>query len=248
MNLDAYMDSFGRDLTRAARTRRRRAGRRLALAVPVAVAAAAVAIVVPGGGGTVDAIAAARAALAPEGGIVHMKIRSGNGRGRALEIEQWYAADPERWRTSAYVRGRGRVEMGEVNGRLRVRDDRRDVITIYRDAQLARGATPIGSDPAADLRAQLAAGDVRDDGVVTVDGRQVRRLVRDRRAGAFTHRLVFYMDPATFAPLGGHDVILRKGRAPLRMGAFTVTGYERLPFDARLLTLSRTPKTRYVWR
>jgi hypothetical protein len=242
MNLDTYMDAFGRDLTSAARTRRRRGTRRrLALALPVAAAATAVAIVVPGRGGTVDAIAAARAALAPKDEIVHMKIESGR-----FTTEQWYARDPVRWRTR-----NDRAEIASAGHRLRVYDPRRDVVTIFGQAELALGPTPIGSDPATDLREALEQREVRDDGIVTVDGRQVRRLVRDKRWQAFTYRLVYYMDPDTFAPVGGHGVVLRRGREPMSIGSFTVTTYERLPLNAetqKLLRLPKTAKTRYVWR
>ncbi|RKQ90593.1 hypothetical protein C8N24_0405 [Solirubrobacter pauli] len=251
MNLDAYMDSFGRDLTRAARTRRRRAGRRLALAVPIAVAATAAAIVVPGGGGTVDAIAAARAALAPTGEIVHMKIRMtlpGNRPGS--ETEQWYAADPVRWRTRQVLRGAGRIEIASSDDRLRVYNARRDVVTIYDDAKLATGPNLFGTDPASDLREQLAKGDVRDEGVVRFDGRDARRLVQEVKHDGFTQRFVYYADPTTFAPLAGQLTILRKHGKALRGPEYRVTVYERLPLNEQteaLLKLDKTPSTRYVW-
>ena len=105
------------------------------------------------------------------------------------------------------------------------------------------GPGVLGGDPSTDLRAMLAAGDVRDDGVVTVDERSVRRLVSDQHEAG---RLVYYMDPQTFAPLGGR---LYFGRVPAL--EFTVEDYERLPLNAeteKLLTFEETPKTKHVWR
>lgn len=254
MNLDAYMDDFGRDLTRAARTRRRRrTGRRLALVLPIAVAATVAAIVIPApNGGTVDAIAAARAALAPDGEIVHMKIELQMGERVVFPIEQWYAADPVRWRTR--TEGAGVVRGSETmyrNSRLRFYDRRRDVVTIWhRDTfPIAAGPSLLGGDPATDLRAELGKGGVRDDGVVIVDGREVRRLVRDSpRSEGLGRRLVYYMDPNTFEPVGGHFSLLRPGGKYTRGPSFKVTLYERLPFDERLLEFEKTPDTKYVWR
>jgi hypothetical protein len=101
MNLDAFMDDFGRDLNRAAAQKKRSRRRYVRLAPVIAVAAAlAVAFtVLPSGGGSVDAIAAARAALAPNGEIVHMRVEIEAGDRVVLPVEQWYAADPVRWRT-----------------------------------------------------------------------------------------------------------------------------------------------------
>ena len=126
MNLDAYMDDFGRGLTRAARTRRRRrTGRRLALLVPVAAAATVAAIVAPGpSGGTVDAIAAARAALAPRRRDRPHEARAAAreplvSAGRAVVRRRTGAlAHPHRWGPAA-VRG---TEMLFRNGRVRLYD------------------------------------------------------------------------------------------------------------------------------
>ncbi|MDA0168007.1 hypothetical protein OJ998_02830 [Solirubrobacter taibaiensis] len=253
MNLDAYMDDFGRDLTRAARTRRRRrTGKRLALALPVAVAATVAAFVIPGpNGGTVDAVAAARAALAPDGEIVHMKIELQAGPRIVFPVEQWYAADPVRWRTR--TEGFKAVQGMETlfrNGRVRFYDARRDVVTIWRPDSYpgAGGPSLFGGDPATDLRAELGKGGVRDDGLVTHDGREVRRLVRTERQDGFTRRFVYYVDPGTFEPVGGHLSIQRAGGKTFRGPEFTVTLYERLPFDERLLEFKKTPDTKYVWR
>ena len=262
MTLDTFMDDFGRDLDRAARTRRRRRrrGTRLALAVPVAVAATIVAIAVPGKGGTVDAVAAARAALAPSGEIVHMKVQMGFGGHQAglPPVEQWYASDPDRWRTRTEgldVRRNGRArpvqfETAFSNDRMRLYDQRRDVVTIWRSEKLpraARGPSLLGGDPATDLRAQLGKGDVRDDGIVTVDGKRVRRLVQD----AERQRFVYYMDPDTFAPVAGHVSLKRHDGKFFRGPQFKVVLYERLPLNdetEQLLKFDKTPKTKYVWR
>jgi len=249
MNLDAYMDDFGRDLKRVAA--KRRARRRVARFLLPAVPALAVAFAVIPRGGDVDAVAAARAALAPNGAVVHMKIELKAGDRVVFPVEQWYAADPVRWRTRS--EGWGAVRGMETmfrNGRVRFHDARRDVVTIWRTDSYpgAKGPSLFGGDPATDLREELGKGDVRDDGVVTHDGRQVRQLVRTERNDGFTRRFVYYVDPATFEPIGGRLTIGRTGGKTFRGPEFTVTLYERLPFDERLLEFEKTPDTRYVWR
>ena len=107
----------------------------------------------------------------------------------------------------------------------------------------------LGGDPANDLRTMLAAGDVRDDGVVTFDGRSVRRLVAEQKK-PYPRRLVYYMDPQTFAPVGGRMYPVHKNRR-MRPIEFTVKRYERLPLNAenaKLLRFDKTPNTRYAWR
>ncbi|MDA0180428.1 hypothetical protein OJ997_09000 [Solirubrobacter phytolaccae] len=261
MNLDTFMDDFGRDLTRAAKTRsrrRRRLALRLTPVIPVGAALALALTLLPGGGGSVDAIAAARAALAPDGEIVHMKVQMGFGRGGSLPpVEQWYAADPKRWRTrteALAVPGKGRLrptqfETAFSNDRVRFYDQRRDVVTIWRADQHPRTFGPglLGGDPATDLREQLGKGGVRDDGVVTVDGKRVRRLVQDSER----QRFVYYMDPDTFAPVSGHISLKRPDGKRFRGPQFTVVLYERLPLNEQteqLLKFDKTPETRYVWR
>jgi hypothetical protein len=258
MNLDRYMDDFGRELSRA---RPRRARAPLAVAA-VAALGAAVAFF-PSGNGGVDAVAQAREALAPTGEIVHMVVSMRIG-GRAMgpSTEQWYAADPVRWRTVSKIVPAGAggrppkqfawLELAFHHGRVRVYDAQRDVVNIWPDGRASRGLSPgiLGGDPATDLREMLAAGDVRDDGVVTVDGRQVRRLVAEPKSSGPPRRLVYYMDPQTFAPIGGRTYYLFKARrmAPLE---FKVERYERLPItpqNEQLLRFDKTPKTRHVWR
>jgi len=263
MTLDTFMDDFGRDLTRAAnaRSRRRRRYLRLTPVIPVAGALALALTLLPTGGGGVDAIAAARAALAPDGEIVHMKVQmsfGGDQGGGLPPVEQWYAADPDRWRTrteALHVRRKGLIrpmqfETAFSNDRMRFYDQRRDVVTIWRSEKLPRaalGPSLLGGDPATDLRAQLGKGDVRDDGIVTVDGKRVRRLVQD----AERQRFVYYMDPDTFAPVAGHVSLKRHDGKFFRGPQFKVVLYERLPLNdetEQLLKFDKTPKTKYVWR
>ena len=137
------------------------------------------------------------------------------------------------------------------NGRRRFYDERRAVVTIWRDANGGGRASAglIGGDPATDLRAELGKGGVRDHGVVTVDGREVRRRVRDSpRSEGLGRRLVYYVDPNTFEPVGGHFGLLRPGGKYSRGPEFKVTLYERVRFDERLLEFEKTPDTKYVWR
>lgn len=270
MNLDAYMDGFGRDLERAAAARRRSRRRAARLLLPAVPALAFAFAVLPGSGPQVDAIAAARAALAPAGEIVHMKIRVDNGPSVPSRVsEQWYLAEPERWRTRVVVPRRpiggtvlvdpatgqilaGRVEWAFRDERLRVYTSTRDVVTIFRSRQAHLPNSGLGGDPTTDLRAQLAQGGLRDEGVVTRDGREVRRLVREtQRPRGVTQVFVYDMDPATFAPIAGRVYFLRGGKPQPGGVEYRVEAYARLPLTERterLLEIEKTPDTKFVWR
>jgi hypothetical protein len=253
MNLDAYMDDFGRDLARATRTRRRRA--RVLLALPAGAAAALAVALIPTSRG-IDAIAEAREALSPNGEIVHMKIEitTPNLGG---PTEQWYTADPARWRLIYTVPEHragvaGPIEVSYSGDRLRQYVPERDVATIYTGIPDVKHLTPglAGGDPTTEVRDQLATGDIDDDGVVTVAGRAVRRLVATTKTGHFTRRLVYYMDPKTFAPVGGRESFQGPRGAPLEV-AFKITGYERMPLNdetAKLLDIHHTDRTKFIWK
>jgi hypothetical protein len=264
MNLDAYMDDFGRELQRA---RPPRQHRRLLIAAPAALALTAVGVIALPRGGGIDAIAEARQALAPGNDIVHMVIEykppAGDKKAPRIvmpKMEQWYAAAPERWRTRMEFSGNAvrRFAPHEqifAHGSIRIYDERKDVVNIFRGVHMVTAAgVPgpgfAGGDPATELRKQLDAGDVRDDGVVEHDGKQVRRLVREQKIGRrMQQRFVFYMDPQSFAPLGGrmYFTLNRKRRF---MSEFTISKYERIPLtdeSKRLLHFEKTANTKYVW-
>jgi hypothetical protein len=264
MNLDAYMDDFGRELKRA---RPPRQHRRLLIAAPTALALTAVGVIALPRGDGIDAIAEARQALAPGNDIVHMVIEykppAGDKKAPRIvmpKMEQWYAAAPNRWRTRTEFSGNAvrRFPASEqifANGSIRIYDQRKDVVNIYRGVRMVTpagvaGPGFAGGDPATELRKQLDAGDVRDDGVVEHDGKPVRRLVREQKIGLrMQQRFVFYMDPQTFAPLGGrmYFTLNRKRRF---MSEFTISTYERIPLtdeSKQLLHFDKTPSTKYVW-
>ena len=266
MNLDTYMDDFGRDLARATRKRPRR---RLVVAIPTAVGLATVGVIAIPRGHGIDAIAEARQALAPANEIVHMKITfklPGRARMIAGGTEQWYAADPPRWKTRSIMpspKGRatklgGMVERVYSGDRMRIYLAKRDVAYINRGVKVAvkpvgaPGPGVAGGDPATELRKQLDAGDLRDDGVVTHDGKQVRRLVREQKIGKRNvQQFVYYMDPQTFAPLGGVMRFFLNGNRRASSFEFVISDYQRIPLNAeseRLLKLTKTPDTKYVWR
>ena len=260
MTLDRYMDGFGADLARATRARiRRRRRLRLTIALPGAAALAVASSTLPGTD-AVDGIAAAREALAPANETVHMKVQTRMGKDAiGPTTEQWYSGDPVRWRSvSSFDAPRRRatpaLQMAEIaylNDRLRIYDKQRDVVTIFSGTKLLKpiGPSVLGGDPSTDLRTMLAAGKVRDDGVVTVNGRAVRRLVSDQADVRPRRRLVYYMDPQTFAPLGGRVYFNDQRRVPTL--EFTVEAYERLPRNAeteKLLRFEETPNTKHVWR
>jgi hypothetical protein len=192
-----------------------------------------------------------------------MKVRMGMSKNTlGPTTEQWYASDPPRWRSVQSFdppRNAARAQpvpvmfqMAYSNDRMRLYDEQRDVVRIFDALDLFSPMTPsmLGGDPSTDLRELLATGDVRDDGVVTVDGRSVRRLVSEQKDRGPERRLVYYMDPQTFAPLGGRMYLsFKKRRGPVL--EFTVTDYERLPLNGeteKLLKFDKTPQTKYVWQ
>ncbi len=255
MNLDAYMDDFGRDLKRTTPRRRRRP----LLALP-AVAAAAVGVALLPSGHSIDAIAAARAALSPSGEIVHMKVQiiARKGLVTGPPTEQWYAADPDRWRVDFGIPARPGVAAGTdemqvayTPNRMRQYSTKTDKAMIFTGVGSDAPAPGLaGGDPSTTLRDQLAKGDVRDDGVVTVDGKQVRRLVSTSKMGSFNRRLVYYMDPTTFVPLGGHMTFQGLKGAHFQTD-FKITGYERIPLNdetAKLLQIQHTDHTKFIWK
>jgi len=249
MSLDRYLDDFGRDLARAATRRRRRT--RLALVPAAAALGAAAAFLLPGLDGDPDTLAKARAALAPSGEIVHMVMHIETPRGTGSRIEQWYVAEPLAWHSITDLpRNRKRPALGQAEvalsgDRLHIRALDANVVTIYRGFRTPL-ATPGfgGGDPVASVREMLAKGDVRDDGVVTEHGRQVRRLVGRPESHV---RTVYLMDAKTFAPIS----IFYERSGKLVAGA-RIDEYERLPINAdtsKLLRIrNKDASTKYVWR
>jgi len=283
---DRYLDDFGARLHAAAsgRVSASRPRRRLALGALIATAAVAVAFVLvlagSPAGRPLDVVAEARAALAPPGEIVYLRITTSSSavgpggikgtKPPSSTTEQWTAADPPRWRlvqtiprdrrngTVSDGDGRrivGRQEFAYAAGRqsdFSVELNRLVVNTGYSDDGLAaRSPGPFGGDPATDLRAMLAERKVTDAGLVDVGGRTVRRLISESSGpGKPTRRLIYDVDPETFAPVRG---VLRFGFPASTRSAvvvavtFTVNRYERLPVNAqtaKLLTIATNARTK----
>jgi hypothetical protein len=230
-----------------------------------------------GAGRHLDVLAQARAALAPDGQIVHMKITTSladSGGPRSTTTEQWSATDPTRWRLVQVIPPAGSPggtvgdEHGPIHGRQEfayaggaesdyiAERDTLDVVKGFSDAGPAGQVPSIlglpGGDPASALRAALDAGTVTDEGERQVDGRTVRRLVSDSSADGFRRLLTYDVDPDTFAPIDG-DVQFgppRSGVPAIRMH-FDVDTYERLPIDddsAKLLRIATDSATKVTIR
>lgn len=230
---DRYLDDFGARLQAAVSARPRRPRRRLALGSLIATAAvaAALVLVLPGSpaGRPLDVVAEARAALAPPGEIVYLRITtswSADPGGTApppSTTEQWTAADPPRWRlvqtlprdhrngTVSDGDGRrivGRQEFAYAAGRqsdYRVELNRLLINTGYSEhGAAAKRPGPLGGDPATELRAMLTHGKVTDAGLVDTGGRTVRRLISESSgSGGPARRFTYDVDPDTFAPVRG---------------------------------------------
>lgn len=242
----------------------------LAAAVTLTVAAVFAAILATTGERSLDPVAEARAALAPPGEIVYMKITSTNVAPGATSVppprttEQWSTLDPPRWRLVQHPSpggsSDGRLELSYADGvtrNYRSEQDTLHVISGYRagsSAERLPSALGQGSgDPAVDLRS-LLQGSVSDKGEQQVRGRTVRRfVVEQRRRGAngpaTTLRLVYDVDPQTFAPLEGRlSVTFGPRNGPARITTIMrVDAYRRIPLTAstaKLLKIKTTPKTK----
>jgi hypothetical protein len=205
---EQLVEEFGRRLE-AAGTRPiagHRSRRAVASAVVLGVIAAG-ALALSGigdGGGRLDVVAQARAALAPTGQIVHLvttahtEMRGGSHSeivGREAEenaprvAERWSTTKPLRWRVASSVPivtahgtsiGPVQRSYGEGTEELYVQP----LNTLNVRAGVSEGspwvsmsAGPLGSDPVARIHAMLEAGQLREAGGGIVDGHAVKRLI-----------------------------------------------------------------------
>jgi hypothetical protein len=279
--LDRYLDDFGTRLdTASANPPRRRLGRpALALAATVAAAALTV-VLLTGSGEPLDPVAEARAALTAPGEIVYMKLTSRANASRGVVVsappqtsEQWTTEHPRRWRLALVsepakhgtpARRAGDVQqLSYADGTSRSYTASRRSMLVMRGlhdgdprARLPSILGPGTGDPATDLRSVLdAAGEVRDEGEVRSQGRTVRRLVRDERAGGVLRlRLVYDVDPKTFAPVGAtlSRWVRSRGVKPRMLSVrIRVDAYKRIPLNdttAKLLEIDTPPGTKVVVR
>jgi hypothetical protein len=158
-----------------------------------------------GGGGRLDLVAQAEAALAPAGQIVHlvttshMEMRGGSqsgivgpeAEGNTPRVsERWSSSKPLRWRvasTSPIVTAHGtltgtvELSYGEGTEELYVQPlNTLSVQTGLSEDDASRrlsGGGPLGTDPVARVHAMLEDGQLHNAGSGTVDGHTVLRLV-----------------------------------------------------------------------
>ncbi|MGH2920022.1 MAG: hypothetical protein ACRDLS_15685, partial [Solirubrobacteraceae bacterium] len=212
--LERYLQDFGARLSGAAatapRARNRRRRRATAFAITVTVAAVVLVALAASGERRLDPVAEARAALAPRGDIVYMKITSTHRSPGANSVpppqttEQWSALDPPRWRFvqqlprsgsrvgggvgRRFVALAGRRELSYANGVTRSYLAEQDALHVtrgYRDREAAARLPSVlgqgSGDPTVDLRSLLLDGTVTDRGEQQLRGRTVRRFVIEQR-------------------------------------------------------------------
>lgn len=212
--LERYLDDFGAQLVSAAakpqRGRWLRRRRPLAVVLAATVAAGVAIVLAAPGERSFDPVAEARAALAPPGEIVYMKITSTHIAPGANSVpppqttEQWSALDPPRWRFVQHlpssgsrvgsIVGRrfvplsGRQELSYAHGVTRSYLGERDTLHVtrgYRDSDPGTRLPSVlgqgSGDPSVDLRSMLLQGEVSDMGEQQLRGRTVRRFVIEQR-------------------------------------------------------------------
>jgi hypothetical protein len=195
---------------------RHRRPRRLASRLTIAAAAAAalafgVVAALPGGtAGPADASAGERAAAAlaafdgasSDGPILHTVqsvTRTGAGGGDTVRTETWYQTTPPYdWR-QVESSPNGTTERAQSSGRAVSYDPRTNTISTLSAPSDGRGASEHGVDPWQRLRdqlvAQLRSGRAREDGRVTLDGRDAIRIV------TFQPRVTLLVDAKTYEPI-----------------------------------------------
>jgi hypothetical protein len=204
---DRLLEDFGRHLQEAearAGSGQRRRGRVAAGTVVLAgIAAGTLMLAGAGGGGRLDIVAQAKAALAPAGHVVHlvttshMEMRGGSEAqivGPEAEenaprvTERWSTSQPTRWRVASTVpivtahgTSTGSVQRSYGGGTektyipsLGTLDITTGVSEDTPRVSLSNG--PLGTDPVARIRSMLEAGQLHAAGTGTIDGHPVKRL------------------------------------------------------------------------
>jgi hypothetical protein len=170
----------------------------------VGIAGSALMLAGAEGGGRLDPVAQAEAALAPAGQIVHLVTTShmemrGGARSEIVGpeaeenkprvSERWSTSKPLRWRVlstvpivTAHGTLTGPVEMSYGEGAEELYVQPLDTLSVRTGVSEDSAWTrllggPLGTDPVARIHAMLEAGQLHDAGSSTVDGHTVRRLV-----------------------------------------------------------------------
>lgn len=205
--------------------------------------------------------------------IVHLVITtiSETPEGRQQEpqtSEQWSATNPTRWRSvseiSGFFVGPGarfdadaepatvRLEQSYKPGEFRNYSTRPNVLSVLLGPpadERSRVPSALGlgdGDPVTELARMLSSRQLSDAGTVQSGGKSVRRLVGTStgvHADGTPRRVVFDVDPTTFAPIAG-STSLEKGNGRRITTRFQVKRYERLPLNAATTDLLRIPISR----
>src|ERR1700733_3818614 len=207
-----------------------------------------------GGGGGVDVVAQAEAALAPLRPVVHL-VTPG-------VAERWSATQPTRWRVAATVpsvtaQGTHPEQVQRSYGGsteeiyLQSLNTLEITTGIGGDGLQGSSSGPLGTDPVARIRSMLEAGQLHDTGSGTVGGRVVSRLVGEELSppSGAPHApwpVEYDVEPNTYAPVRftveevGTNF---PGNAGTPSEVVEVNTYEQLPLNeatAALLSIHPT--------
>lgn len=245
--LDRYLDDLTSTLLAARRPRRRPRAAFGAFGAFAAVAGAFAVLLLPSGGDrTVDALAAARSALSPDGEVLHIRVRYAldpasqiTPTGRVLRTKElWISQRPSRWRAVQELANGDRIEQAYADSVLRVADSATGKVTEergLRDADPGARAPSLFGDRAGartlDVGQMLSSAEFEDRGErKNASGRVVRRLV-SRDGDKPVKSITYDVDPSTFHPIGGAVRYFAPNdrTRPAATINFAVEVYERLP-------------------
>lgn len=251
----------------------------------LAVAGTVAALVVGAGShGRLDVADEARAALAPRGGILHLALTTRStmydSHGKAMRnigqaalashVEQWSAKDPVRFRMLTHASPetipgtdrplQPRFEVTWANRTQTVYDGQRHSMNSVTKLSRRSSASELPAIPGVDeslddLSDLLAAGKLHDEGLITVAGRELRRLSGPLARMSRPGTVDLDIDPDTFEPvrITTHRTIgpVMGGGSWTSTEVATVDRFEHLPLTtatARLLVIDPPKGTTIVSR
>ena len=264
-DLDRFVRQYADELGRAEKRQQSESSKRLPFR-RIAMAAAGVGLAVglvvaalPGGGsGEAQAdVVEARAAVTINNSMLHYRVSSRADGGKAYVTEYWSASSPTRWRTKE-----GKYEQWHKAGySYEYSAKKQRLYRVYQAGALSKlTANP---DPVVKVTGLLAAGVLRNAGMVTVNGRpsmrfvgsEVLRLEDGLKLGEGAKNKIppfkvtydYRVDPRTYEPVQFKDGVGPVGKKPTSVRVSDFLLFKRLELNdetEKLLSIEVPPGTK----